>query len=211
MSGIFSAFPLLTEIENGQTVKFYAPHCDRCDYPTKIRFNGKRLPQEALVGVLRKRGWDTSPRFVCPRCKEGKKPMSPAARRAAYLKLNPPSTQQETVIPIMAEQPKTATPEQRRRIRDALEEHYLEDRGCYSKSWSDKSLAAKLDMPAKWVTDLREANGYGPDVNEAASVRAAEIEALSKDMADLQADILRRFDELERRLKKINLDQSYAA
>lgn len=95
-------------------------------------------------------------------------------------------------------------------MRDAVDTHYLEAEGCWSQSWSDRALAAKLNVPAKWVTDIREALGFGPDVNEAAKLQAGEYADLQKSMAELQDNFLRRFDELERRLKKLGVDRAYA-
>lgn len=214
---VFERFRLLTEVEGGQPVQFYAPECDRCNFPTKIRFTGKRLPPEALLNILRKRGWDAGNSLVCPRCKEGKRPMSPAARRAAFCAISKTKRADEArpapieEVPVMAEPPRVPTPEERRRIRDALDEHYLEDKACYSKSWSDKALAAKLAMPTKWVSDLREANGLGPDASEAAAQHAAAVEAVAARLAEVQADLLKQFDQIEKEVRKLQIDQSYAA
>lgn len=103
----------------------------------------------------------------------------------------------------MADPPPISTLEERRRIRDALDAHYDEGAGRYRSSFSDKALAATLNVPEKWVRDLREAMGFGPDVNEKAAIRAADIDALRADLSKLQSDLLERFDALERRVKKL--------
>jgi hypothetical protein len=106
-------------------------------------------------------------------------------------------------VKVAAAPPPVSTPEERRRIREALDTHYDEALGRYRQSFSDKSLAAKLNVPAKWVTDLREANGYGPDANEADAARDAELGSLKAELARLQTDLLGRFDAIERRMRKL--------
>lgn len=207
-------FASISEQVAGQWVRYRVITCDRCGYPAKLRENTRKaLPAEFLTKKFQSWGWDVGQSAICPRCQQGKRPMAPAARRAAFCKINniTPANEPKEAVVMAAEEPRTPTPEERRRVRDALDEHYLEDKGCYRQNFSDKSVAAKLNVPVKWVADLREANGFGPDTNEAASVRAAEVRELEQELAKVQDDLLSRFDELQKRLNKIKVDQSYAA
>lgn len=99
----------------------------------------------------------------------------------------------------------------RRRIRDALDEHYDEDRGRYRQAWGDKALGAKLNLPWAWVKELRTAMGLGPDENEQALARNAEVDAVRRELAALGDEFLRRHSALEARLKKLEVDAAYRA
>lgn len=180
--------------------------CDRCGYPTRINDNHRDgMPPEVVSKKFQAQGWSINGSAICPRCREGKPPMSPAARRAAFCAINMRGARRMSPQPATkAAPPPLPTVSDRRRIRDALDEHYNEEAGCYRQSWSDRALAGKLDVPPKWVTDVREVGGYGPDENEATAVRAAEIEEVKAEFAKLQADLLERFDQLERKLRKLN-------
>lgn len=74
---------------------------------------------------------------------------------------------------------RTPTRDDNRRIREALDTHYDEDAQHYIGAMRDAKLAAKLDVPAAWVSDIREAF-YGPDRSQhdgAQEALRAELEA----------------------------------
>lgn len=146
----------------------------------------------------------------CPTCVRGgvsaKPPLTPTQKRAAYCRIagvapaasTPPSKKPKEADmpktePVLigtaaraptsgAEAPRVATREDRRRIQDALDEHYLTDKACYAKSGSDRVLADLLKVPRAWVGEERE-RAYGPDACEADSqdlARLADLEAVAK-------------------------------
>lgn len=198
------AFPMVSRMIDGHPRRSRVITCDKCGYGAHILENNVCFAPEVVAKKFAARGWRVSGAHVCPRCQEGKKPMAPAARRAAFCALADvkhiePKESKMAAAPAV----RVATGEERRRIREALDDHYDEEAGRYRSSFSDKALSAKLDVPSKWVTDLREACGYGPDQNEATAERNAEIEAVKTEIAKLQADLLERFDDLERRLNKL--------
>lgn len=204
-------FPSAVEYVNGERRRVRIIMCAKCGETASLRDNtGSALPADALARKFSGMGWSLGGRDVCPRCWRGKKPMTPSQRRAAFCAINNVSAHKREREPAMA-LPATSPPmaersasaDERRRIRDALDTHYDEEAGRYRSSFSDKSLAAKLDVPAKWVTDLREAGGYGPDVNEASAARSADVDAVRLALADLQGELLSRFDALEGRVKKL--------
>lgn len=202
-------FPSRTETIDGRRRKVRLVTCDKCGYPARLLENtANPLPPEMLRKKFTARGWSLGGSNVCPRCQQGKKPMAPAARRAAYCAMRGVSEHkpESTAMTSAPAAQRIPSGEERRRIRDALDDHYDEDAARYRQSFSDKALAAKLDLPAKWITDLREAGGYGPDQNEAAAARSGEIDAVRDELAKLQGDLLARFDSLERRVKRLALD-----
>lgn len=199
------AFPMESRTVDGHSRRARTITCDQCGFGAHLLENSAgSLPPDVVAKKFIARGWKVSGSRICPRCQAGKKPMSPAARRAAFCAINdverkPPENNVMSAAPAV----RIATAEERRRIREALEDHYDEDAGRYRSSFSDKALAAKLDVPLKWVADLRDACGYGPDRSEATDQRNAEIETLKLEIAKLQADLIERFDELERRCNKL--------
>lgn len=84
-----------------------------------------------------------------------------------------PAFTEET--PMAAEPPRIATQADNRRILDALAEHYDEARSLYRRAFSDASVAQALNVPRAWVEDVRT-RFFGPDTNEAAIERAADLD-----------------------------------
>lgn len=204
---VSNRFPARNTVVDGQWRRVRTVTCDRCGYSAQLTEKpGATLPDVMLVKKFVQRGWRLSGASLCPRCLAGKAPMSPAARRAAFCAINHVPRSNPKVPPMaetMAKPPPVSTPVDRRRIREALDTHYDEDAGRYRQSFSDDAVAAKLNVPVKWVADLRVANGYGPDVNEAAHLRQADIETLKAEVGALQTELLTRFDALEARLRKL--------
>lgn len=98
---------------------------------------------------------------------------------------------------LVADAPRQPTREDRRRIREALDAHYLTDRQCYAKAHSDASLAASLKLPRAWVTDEREA-AYGPEGCEADSEHIARLAKLETAAEALETRGLELATEAER-------------
>jgi hypothetical protein len=74
-----------------------------------------------------------------------------------------------------ASQIRKPTREDRRRVMDELNINY-NDVG-YVASASDTSLAAKLDVPRVWVSDIRD-EFFGPDQNEATVTLRMDVQKL---------------------------------
>lgn len=74
-----------------------------------------------------------------------------------------------------ASQVRKPTREDRRRVLDEISANY-NDIG-YVGTTSDASLAAKLDVPRAWVSDIRE-EFFGPDQNEATVALRADVQKL---------------------------------
>lgn len=111
----------------------------------------------------------------------------------------------EEELATLAEPPRQATREDKRRIRDFLDMHYDEDRQCWCDDWSDAKAATKLAMPRAWVTALRD-DLYGPDICEADQKKNTEAAKLGELAAKLQEDALAiaaRAEQLEQMAKKL--------
>ena len=74
--------------------------------------------------------------------------------------------------------PRSPSREDKRLIILAIEDHYLGPDKGYAAGVTDATVAANLNVPAKWVADLRE-EFFGPLVNPEFSKLAAELGQLT--------------------------------
>lgn len=223
-----SLFKRISELQAGTWVNLRVCECSKCGHVGRIKDNTRGgMPSEFVEKKFRQAGWENpSPTGgLCPNCaiesiRQSRiacptVPVPKGAGQRDSFGHSVPNEGHQSIKPevlkMAAEAPREATPQDRRRIRDALDEHYLEDKGCYRQSFSDKALAAKLTVPAKWVSDLREFNGYGPDKNEDAAAHVAEFDAIRKDMSALETDVLKRLDEIGKRISGLQVKLSYVA
>lgn len=150
------------------------------------------LPPEFLAKKFTSRGWiigATATRDLCPTC-------------AVKIQLK--------VIPMKAEAPIQPTRHNRRSVIDALEEHYDARLERYNANWSDKALAAKINMPTAWVAEERE-RAYGPDVNEAINARSQAVSGLEKRLGEIEDATLKALDDMRAEINKLKIDISYKA
>ena len=208
-------FKRISELEAGNWVNMRVCECAKCGHIGRIKDNTRGgMPSEFVVKKFRQLGWESpSPTGgLCPNCATESirlsritRPIVPVPKRTGQRDSKP------EVLKMAAEAPREPTAADRRRIRDALDEHYVEDKACYRQSFSDKALAAKLTVPAKWVSDLRELGGYGPDANEEASVIVAEVAELRTMLTAYQNAALEQADAIEKRIKRLEVKSAYAA
>lgn len=157
-------------------------------------------PDERVAHGFRHMGWQCSTKgdAICCEClamREQKRRAKRAAKVREVARIVPPpapppeppvAAPEPTIAthiakeePVQAEQPRQPTRDDRRKIMDALEEHYDHERGMYVGSFSDEAVAAKLKMPRAWVSEERE-RYFGPDTNEAAAREDAKVAELEK-------------------------------
>lgn len=165
--------------------------CGRMAHADGSRQNG--ASQVFLAKRFRAMGWTVGPRASGDLCPEhtgprphNSQPLSQAQRRAAWCSIEgvarkkedqPVNTKPTLVVAPVAQTPRAPTREDRRKIVEELETFYDVDGQRYRAAHSDATMAAHLDMPRAWITEERE-RMYGPDVNEAADARDAEIKTL---------------------------------
>lgn len=217
-------FASITRREGGAWLRFRTVTCG-CGFEGRIRDATRNgMPPELTARKFAQIGW-TNPKpegGTCPNCSamksddEKKRALSPAQKRAAWCRLHdvkPATKPLPEVIPMQADPPRQPTREDRRRIIDALDEHYLQDRECYSQSWSDKALSQKLNVPQAWVAEERD-RVYGPDRNEARSEMTAQLAAVEKQLAGKVEEAMTlaaAFEALQREVSKLKTQNSYAA
>lgn len=228
-------FRRVSEPEAGVWRTYRLAKCDDCSWEGRVADNTRAgMPPELTERKLRQQGWETGQHQRCPKCVQ-KRSLTPSQKRAAFCRINevkrkadsveriiPTPQEQVPLAPqvrsdkqentMAAEPPRQPTNQDRRRIRDALEEHYLEDKGCYRQNFTDEAIAAKLDVPVKWVADLRELNGYGPNANEGRALIEAELKALKAALAEQQDLALKAMgaaDEIEKRLNRVEVQLGY--
>lgn len=202
------------ETEAGTSIFFRLPACTECHAEERIRVV-RNLPPEAFAGVMRKRGWRVGKTdLVCPACVAKPPvpkpiPTPPVLQEVPKMPIPNPVSAPPAAPTVAAAPPPPASPADRKKVREALYEHYDEDKARYRQSWSDKALGAKLQVPWAWVAEIREALGFGPDQCEAADLRAAELAAVRSELADLADDFVRRSAALEARIRKLEIDAAY--
>ena len=177
----------------GVWFKYHVIKCSSCDKEGKLKDQSQSwMPTEFVSKKFHQQGWSdigggtgTCPECIAMKAEEdkAKRELTKAQKRAVWCKLNDVKRSEiakpKDVPVITAVQPRQPTREERRKIIDALDETYIPERECYAKSWSDKSLSAKLDMPRAWIAEERD-RAYGPDRNEAQQQGLAEIEGVLK-------------------------------
>lgn len=135
-------------------------HCAKC--PLSSTVNWSHGYEDTMVGnYWRSQGWDfhahNKRSCICPECK-GAAPM-----QAQHPKLVAPITLVQEVVQeaLEAQAPRLISRDQRHKIRELLEVNFDDEKGRYTKDWSDKRIADQLDLPLATIREIREA-AYGP-------------------------------------------------
>jgi hypothetical protein len=194
-------FRSTSEQVEGKWVRSREIGCDKCialDHITETTH--RPLPPEVVANKFRQRGWEIGKSNICPQCVAAKaaprRPPEPAPVPPPIIKPEPP----KVIAMTETSQP---TPEVRRAILDAIEEHWNHDRKCYRQAFSDKALGAKLNKPAIWVADIREKFYYPVDRNEARDEAIANLQSLEKDTKAAADRLLAAAQEAEALNRKI--------
>lgn len=157
--------------------------CSKCDARDEIHDTSRRgLAASFLSRRFAERGWfvGASPsKDKCPACYR-------PARKDEHMNTPSPRPPAATPAP-KAEPPRQMERADARRIRDALDEHYLEEDGCYRDSFTDDALAQKLGVPRAWVSGVRE-QFYGPEKNQSDAKRQEDIRVLKNLGVELQRE-----------------------
>jgi len=212
---------------------FHAVHClaQGCTERMLVT-TGKqaRMSVNGIVKYVMRKGWYAEKRgyALCPEHRPGararKRPeMKPAQRRAAFVKIREKdiaraaaNDKERTAVPeappevtgasvTLAETPRAATREDKRRIKDFLDEKYDDTKGCWILDWSDLKASQSLKVPRAWITAIRE-DFYGPDVSERSKQENQQIQLLLNEAVKLKNDALAmatRAEALETAAKKL--------
>ncbi len=182
--------------------------CSACGRVTDIPW----CPFDRVERNLWQRGFSNpgnAKTIICPACAEqrkgaaavkrkddekDKRELTPGQKRAAFCRIKAkegPTTMTPTtnVQPLKAVAPRQATTEDRRRILDALEEHYDVGRKCYRGKTDDAVLADLLKVPRAWVAEVRDLV-FGPNVNEVRVDAPKRIDELSAQYDVLAKDLM---------------------
>lgn len=213
-----------TRREHGRVRRYQYARCGACLKVEEVNDTGDVWhPPEAIAKKLENRGWIVGKRAVDDRCPHCARP-TPAPKGedetmargvtvpAPPMKLTAEEeaslAQMAKPLDIKVEPPREPTREERRRIIDALDLDYDTKAERYRGSTTDKSLAAALDMPWRWVSDLR-AQLYGDhDRNEAEEQRKVNLRELYQRGEDLEAKALQLAGEVE--TWKLDLKKAFA-
>lgn len=194
------------EFEAGHPVYYWEPTCSGCDRVERVKCHKPNEHPVIVEKRLQALGWRVGQRLLCPDCLTARKSRpepeaQPMSKTQPFLAIDPV---------VAVEEPRKPTPEDRRRVREALMDVYDEEACRYRVDGSDAKLAAKLDVPRIWVTELREAMGLGGDTCETRDAFDAELAAINGELATVSEDFLKRLGGVESRLRKLEIDRAYA-
>lgn len=164
-------------------IRFQSAICSRCEAFENHPIKGHRpMPPEPLVKFFQNRGWvmgSSRAHDVCPDCikdaAEAKR--KETAKRNKFTPDQPLETPTAKIISITPKEPEmkpadnvtSIAPRQpgredKRLIILSIEDKYLGPDKGYAVGCSDDTVAHALNVPTKWVTDLRD-EFFGPLVN----------------------------------------------
>jgi hypothetical protein len=119
------------------------------------------LPPEALTKIFQRKGWivDKHGRHKCVECQTREEARKTYALQRKETEVSEgPMKISEIVADPNLRKPSLSD---NRRIRQALDAAYDEDKKRYSSNQTDQSIGAELGVPWAWVRSYREEN-YGP-------------------------------------------------
>lgn len=227
-----SRFRIVTDQVAGQWVKYRTTTCGLCQLVEgRVKAANNKTPDETIAAELRHRGWiigqgARTDKDICPTCRKSKGALCAAQKQAIRCKNNLPakvvSTSQGGVRkvgevgviapiaavpmeqkPMPAEEPRQPTREDNRRIRSALDDHYVDTDGCYAKNFSDEALAQKLNLPLAWIAKVRS-DFYGLNKSEASVQAVAAVPKLTEEAKALADKFMEGALQCEALMKKID-------
>lgn len=200
--------------------------CSRCgafeNHPIKA---SRPLPPEPLIKLFQRRGWvmgSSRAHDICPDCiaeaAEAKKREAEKRNRFAPSPEAPDETPAPTAQiitttpkeePMKADNvtaiPRQPTREDKRLVILAIEDQYLGADKGYQPGVTDETVAKSLNVPVKWVADLRE-EFFGPVINPEVAKLTGEVvqltgrmEAHEREARELRAKLM----EIKERLSKL--------
>lgn len=146
--------------------------CHGCGATADVVMNGHKHNPEWVAKKVREQGWeaDVWRRRLC-RCPACAK--SAPRSRPPVPAIDDPEEETTEAMPEITTTSKPgvpnaalatvreATQEERYRIRQMLDAHFDDAKGCYLDGYSDQKIGAELNLPWAMVTRIREA-AYGP-------------------------------------------------
>lgn len=91
--------------------------------------------------------------------------------------------------------PRQMLREDRRLIFAQLEDCYLDEKSGYVDGWSDEKVAKTLNVPRKWVEQIRDEN-FGPAINATEELRN-KIREMTKTLSNLTNVIAQELSEIK--------------
>ena len=185
-------FDVLTKIDNGIKRQIYRIWCDKCGAHDDMQITGKPKAPEFVCQKFVQRGWAAQIDKAKARCSEclAQKDRADSDAKDAEVMAEKAVTSSQGVV-------RDPTPDQRTKIRQLLDGHFDDAKGCYLDGYSDQRVGQELGVPWAMVTKIREA-AYGPIRSD------PEIEAIKGEILKIQgaiAVVVERVDRIEKRYR----------
>lgn len=173
--------------------------CSRCGGADHVMSAGQRLPPDVMARKFQARGWviGSKPEHdLCLKCAVG-------IANAKPKKLKEPEKEPEMKT-------ETPTPREmgradRRLIIDEVATHYPTPEKGYQGGLTDELIAAKLNVPRVWVSDIRE-QFYGPEIVIDWKSIDRRLDTLTSQSKALSTETLERLSALERGITELTSD-----
>lgn len=140
--------------------------CNVCRTAILDITRGSIRAPELMCEKARTEGWEASihsaASVICPDCiakrEARRKGESPGKKAALHIVRAQPIIEKGSTVVAMTNNPvRTPSVEERRLMRDALISFFNEEAGNYTSGYSDEKIATEINVPRKWVTEMREA------------------------------------------------------
>lgn len=215
--GVVSKF----DPDAGRVRSFIVATCHQCGGTEHLPWNKASNAPDPIARAFRNRGWlfdkHNAKQCICPKCQQQEstsmavRPANPdpkvtPLRKPHHTAEAMAAATDETTADLQAAM-RPLSPEQRQRIRHALDQHFDDSKGVYLDGKSDKVLGEELNLPWRHVTDLREF-AYGPlrgdPALDDAGTRIAELSALTKRLEDQLRKCEEDAKEIRRQLSEVS-------
>lgn len=195
----------------GRVMNYIVATCFSCKRKESIRWNHPNAP-DPVARTFRNRGWlfdkHNLKGCICPKCQESKDMAVRPAKRCTAA--TPTERCIDNIVSLAAEAIalKPLTPEQRQRVRHALDQHFDDSKGVYLDGKSDKLLGEELGIPWRHVQDLREF-AYGPLRGDPAldelETRVAELVATGKRLEEQHRKLTTELNDWKHTMAGVNV------
>ncbi len=152
---------------------------------SQLAFHGRQSAIDGVDYVISLEPGTAQWRWTILSPDQPSKPTPDTSTAAVAAPIPEPANMNEAKTEPRADEPRTPTMADRRKVMDTIEASWNADKMCYQGSSTDKSIAERLGVPRKWVSDIRS-EWFGAEANEASSKAIADVTAVIKRAEEME-------------------------